>query len=822
MSSVNLGALVAVQTGDISENNPVQDQSESIETQVFTATSRPKTALQKAAGLFHLVVLSAAPLALYGIWTGGVGISFYAARFILILAIRKIFASTIGYLVFSSTLYSRTRLRREGEERMQGLIDEGYQVKKVTLIKSGLTFTGIAVSHPHANPGNWTLRAVDDGEHIERELRKAGSDQVVGFNTFFLNGPGIGENQGLPTPENAGSIFDAGLQYLESMETVRRIRMVGFGRGTGFIGEGVIAHDFEPGMKKGIFYQAEMDRGSDRLSNEIAERLWLIKPLVKGILFILGIEMDGIKAAKKLHALGIKQIVVNCDGNDGRIRARASLAYGLRREGIYPAGSTDIITDPGITHSQLPHHIHPKLRRKIKDFADPAKSMIAYLNSERPSFENLMEVITKATADMRIAVQENRRSPTKKTYSIYEKAVGTPDEDVDPTRPAIGTTTLANIIATNELNFTPEQMSALFYKLMEVNADFEAIDRTLYLGMSDFRDIHNTPLRSLIAASAGNTQYDEIIKTFIHYISTLPADIKSCIIDNAIDNYKGNHNEVGMSPAYYLIRVGKEDLALQLFNIGASVQCDMDGTKINNTTGLSSNPEQFIASDLLCLALASFGTSQEKVPGKCIKAIFKRIREQKVKLHPNNKKTYIEALTQFTLIDQGRGKEQISRYLVAKLKEWGEMPEIPEGCDLYWAIRIYYRDQTLPTSKKPLASREHIPMNPRDEENFKSMCRKYGDKLASGEQLNESETHTLDQIVKALAEYRTLYGLGRDFFTRQFSDEYRTRAGEEEKSYSLIKWTKLLDDNHQVVMLEILAELESIYREQSIEESQQM
>ncbi|KTD61096.1 hypothetical protein [Legionella spiritensis] len=125
-------------------------------------------------------------------------------------------------------------------------------------------------------------------------------------------------------------------------------------------------------------------------------------------------------------------------------------------------------------------------------------------------------------------------------------------------------TTLANIVATNELNFSSRQMCDLFQALMDKGVDFCATDQSPYLDL-----IHpksgNNPLKSLIAASLDDALLIELLHEFIDYIAhSLPPEQQTTIIHNQ-DNFAYD----AMKPAEFLLRLGHEDLALRLYEMGA-------------------------------------------------------------------------------------------------------------------------------------------------------------------------------------------------------------------------------------------------------------
>ncbi|HAT1658914.1 TPA: hypothetical protein I8Y75_001020 [Legionella pneumophila] len=145
------------------------------------------------------------------------------------------------------------------------------------------------------------------------------------------------------------------------------------------------------------------------------------------------------------------------------------------------------------------------------------------------------------------------------------------------------TTTLANIIATNELNFSSAQMVALFRELMIKEVDFTAIDQSPYLNL-----IHpksgNNPLKSLIAASLGDPEIIHLLHDFISYIENKTPHDEQLLIINNQDNFEFE----AMRPAEFLLRLGHEDLALRLYKMGAQptvqafrLACSSYGTTIH-------------------------------------------------------------------------------------------------------------------------------------------------------------------------------------------------------------------------------------------------
>jgi hypothetical protein len=232
--------------------------------------------------------------------------------------------------------------------------------------------------------------------------------------------------------------------------------------------------------------------------------------------------------------------------------------------------------------------------------------VINILNKEKPTFEDLLSIITKETCDFPIFVAEPGESRGKKKYSI-----ATLDQIKLPSMPQWKnrmkpepkgtfnhTTTLSNIVATNELKFTIHEVHLLLKKLIEVGADFSAVDHTNYQGDTNFPCIQNDPLKSILAlvtpyrtAEEDGPECDVILNELVDHIGTLDKEIKKKILTHE-DRYPlGNIN-----PISFLIREGKEDIAVKL------VKMDSPVTERD-----------------LYLACSSFGsTSMEKPEGKTL------------------------------------------------------------------------------------------------------------------------------------------------------------------------------------------------------------
>ncbi len=200
--------------------------------------------------------------------------------------------------------------------------------------------------------------------------------------------------------------------------------------------------------------------------------------------------------------------------------------------------------------------------------------LISCIRSHSPKYLN-QRIMVKS----HITIEGDERTPPHWTPLATKREYGYPT-DGDQNNEL--TTTLANIIATNELNFSSAQMVALFRELMIKGVDFTAMDQSPYLNL-----IHpksgNNPLKSLIAASLGDPEIIHLLHDFMSYIENIVPRDKQLLIINNQDNFEFE----AMQPAEFLLRLGHEDLVLRLYRMGAQptvqafrLACSSYGTTI--------------------------------------------------------------------------------------------------------------------------------------------------------------------------------------------------------------------------------------------------
>lgn len=182
--------------------------------------------------------------------------------------------------------------------------------------------------------------------------------------------------------------------------------------------------------------------------------------------------------------------------------------------------------------------------------------LMSFIQSHDAEYLNQQIMVNSHTT-----IEKEGHTPPHWTATATKRVYGYPEQITQENQ---SRTTLANIIATNELNFSSAQMASLFRELMAKRVNFAAIDQSPYLNL-----IHpksgNNPLKSLIVSSLDDPTLIELLYDFIGYIETsMTHDERFSIINNE-DNFAYE----AMLPAEFLLRLGHEDLALRLYHLGA-------------------------------------------------------------------------------------------------------------------------------------------------------------------------------------------------------------------------------------------------------------
>lgn len=268
---------------------------------------------------------------------------------------------------------SLSGLQKTKKMEVESLLEEGFFVKNVTLFKSGVKYDAVLISHPKTiDNGNWAIHALGNGMAMEDHIYAFAKQDLIQpqCSTLLVNGPSVGESGGWPTRYQLGAGFEAGLQFLEKEIKAKKVIMHGFSLGGGMLAEAILNHDFTAGLKNKTDYLFIADRTFSRLSTIAGA---MISTIVKPIFYLVGMELDGIGAARKLSQLGIKQIVIqhtseDGTGSDGVIYDDASLAYVLKKDPINKEHITFIESTQMNHNGNLPGNNALELKTQIHHF----------------------------------------------------------------------------------------------------------------------------------------------------------------------------------------------------------------------------------------------------------------------------------------------------------------------------------------------------------------------------------------------------------------------------------------------------------------------
>lgn len=291
-----------------------------------------------------------------------------------IQVVRKILAVAIWHIVYPAVFFGRQD--NERWEQFKSLANDNCDCRRIALNKSGIDYDAFAVE-PASTKGNgkWVIVAGGNGWTGEDSLEYCVRDfRAHGFNTLFINGPGVGRSTGFPTSYSVGAGQEAGLQFLEKVVNAKTILLYGTSLGGGAQSEAIQNHSF----KKEINYIVWSHVTFDKLSNVASS---LVIGIAKYIFFLLGIEANGVKGAKRLQELGIRHIVTqhnrdnsfkdpfNDKGSDGVIHNRDSLYIGMRKADIVDQDRVKFYLSPDMDHNDdLPVKILQSLYGDISYF----------------------------------------------------------------------------------------------------------------------------------------------------------------------------------------------------------------------------------------------------------------------------------------------------------------------------------------------------------------------------------------------------------------------------------------------------------------------
>lgn len=334
---------------------------------IFTAETENT---EKATRVFNDIIFAGSLYGLYALATGDSGLLACASYISMAYIARKIASTLIGYMAYPAafTSFNSTEIYdRYAKLQIDQLTVNGFQVKNVTLCKSGVKYDALAITFkPQIDNDNWVIHALGNGMMYEAMITELAQENYKNnCNTLLVNGPSVCSSGGWPTRYQMGAGFEAGIQFLEKEIKATRIIMRGLSLGGGMMAEAILNHNFI-NSKKDIKYLFISDRTFSRLS-AIAEEL--VGGICKPVFYITETELDGIAAARKLSDLNIRHIIIqHTDGlTDGVIPDKVSLAYEMEKDSTL--SNKIYIKSPYISHNGgLPLKIQEDLDKHIKHF----------------------------------------------------------------------------------------------------------------------------------------------------------------------------------------------------------------------------------------------------------------------------------------------------------------------------------------------------------------------------------------------------------------------------------------------------------------------
>lgn len=234
---------------------------------------------------------------------------------------------------------------------LEDITDKDTIIRHVVLEKDGTRYSGLMLTTKDTyNNGKWALQAGGNCETIEHTVQRYWNSETYSgpkFNLLMINGPGVGHSQGTATPETMGDAQNVGLHFLETAVRAQNIVIAGMSLGSAAISQAILKHEFLEDRNYTVINQMAFDK----TSNIAAKHVFLPEFITKGLIRATGLEMDNVKASKKLSELKIKQVVIQSTKkmldeknpheehfrSDGVIPADASLGKALVKENITDA-----------------------------------------------------------------------------------------------------------------------------------------------------------------------------------------------------------------------------------------------------------------------------------------------------------------------------------------------------------------------------------------------------------------------------------------------------------------------------------------------------
>jgi hypothetical protein len=316
--------------------------------------------------LFHIAIVAYTLLG--GVLLRRFGICRQLQGFFVFIIMRKAMAIFAGYRAYDATRLDARPLCQAGDLAARNLREQGYIINKITLHKSGVAYSGAVCTHEQTiNNGAWAIHALGVRSTWEQQLEPlCRRNHALGLNTLLVNGPSIGNSDGYPTRYQMGACYEAGLQYLERVVNASRILMYGYSFGGATLAEGIINHDFSRGQRLRVKYMFVSDRTFDNLQH-IASKT--VCRLLYPLFVALGVQLDGVAAARKLANLGIRHVIIQGQNESDEVIVDAVALAKAVKESSALLSNKCFLESPQITHREsLPEEIKNALEKEIAAF----------------------------------------------------------------------------------------------------------------------------------------------------------------------------------------------------------------------------------------------------------------------------------------------------------------------------------------------------------------------------------------------------------------------------------------------------------------------
>lgn len=240
------------------------------------------------------------------------------------------------------------------ESEGSALRRDGYMVQPVWLKKNGVTYSGLMVGTEQTLQQNrWVQQALGSEEPFEQSFSLlAKMNAAMGFNSLFINGPGVGRSEGDATPLTIGDAQEVGIAFLENVMKTHHIVLAGRSLGGAAIGQAILQHTFRPEIRYDICFEMTFSKSTTVCAQFVEQHLGkATRKKIAKLVSDSGCEMDTVAAVKKLQSIpNAKTYVmqeVTAENSlqsafDGMIPADATLLSGLQQSHLSTKGVTVI------------------------------------------------------------------------------------------------------------------------------------------------------------------------------------------------------------------------------------------------------------------------------------------------------------------------------------------------------------------------------------------------------------------------------------------------------------------------------------------------